>query len=289
MIPSKEGLQRFFCFVNERHSIYLRRASGESWPWTQDKILRKYKFCNIFRELDKVTVWIRENWREPYADHPNLWFAMAMARQINWPETLAEIGFPEKWHPRRVVHVIQHRRVQGLKAYTGAYMLTGTLGGEKAEQTAFKILGPLYRHPPPLDQASTLEDAFRMFEGRPGFGPFLSYEVVTDLRHTRYLRDATDTMTWANVGPGAVRGLHRVFGRPIKGRRRRDRPPLSQIDALAEMRYLLKVSPKYLGSHVPALEIRDVEHSCCEWDKYERTRKGEGVLERYKHEGSLGL
>lgn len=271
MIPRKENLQRFFCFVNERHSIYLRRASGESWPWTQDKILRKYKFCNIFRELDTVTVWIRENWREPYADHPNLWFAMAMARQINWTDTLAEIGFPEKWQPRRVVHVIQYRRVRGLKAYTGAYMLTGTLGGGKAEQTAFKILGPLYRHPPPLDQASTLEEAFRMFEGRPGFGPFLSYEVVTDLRHTRYLRDATDTMTWASAGPGAMRGVNRMLGLPFKPAKQ-----LSTDDYLGRMRHLLGVSREYLPRDFPRLELRDIEHSLCEWDKYERVRLGQG-------------
>ena len=215
-MPPKQSLRKFFNFINERHLIFVRRARGEDWPWTSDPILQKYRFTNVFRELDRVTVWIRENWREPYADHPNLWFAMAMARQINWPDTLAEIGFPEKWQPRRVMNVIQHRRVQGLKAYTSAYMLTGGWKGSKAKWTVFGILDPLYIHPPLLDKAATLKDAFNMFKGRPGFGPFLSYEVVTDLRHTRYLRFAPDIMKWANAGPGAIRGLHRVWGRPLK-------------------------------------------------------------------------
>jgi len=276
------GLQMFFAFVSERHRIYLRRQAGEPPPWTEDPILQRYRFCNIFRELDKVTIWIRENWRGPYSEHKNLWFAMTMARQINWPETLAEIGFPERWEPRRVLNIMKQRRARGLKVYTSAYMLTGTLGGEKSEQTVFKILDPLHKDPPPLHLAKTLEEAFQMFNGRVGFGPFLSYEVVTDLRHTRYLSDAPDIMTWANVGPGAVRGLHRVFGRPIKGRLRRDRPSLSKTKALTEMRCLLEVSPRYLRTtNVPSLEMRDCEHSLCEWDKYERVRLGEGRLERY--------
>lgn len=293
--PPRQSLRRFFVFINERHSVFLRRARGEAWPWTTNPILQRYRFCNIFRELDKVTVWIRENWREPYADHPNLWFAMAMARQINWPDTLAEIGFPEKWQPRRVMNVIQRRRIQGLKAYTSAYMLTGgKQGGTKARWTTRGILDPLYKDPPPLDQAGTLEDAYRMFKGRPGFGPFLSYEVVTDLRHTRYLRDALDIMTWANAGPGAIRGLHRIWGRPLKlkglerkklrGLKRKrlvEIPHYGDEQALAEMQLLLRASSEYLGSHVPSLEIRDIEMSLCEWDKYERARLGQGRLERY--------
>lgn len=289
--PPSQSLRQFFDFINERHSIFVRRARGEAWPWTSDPILQKYRFTNVFRELDRVTVWLRENWREPYADHPNLWFAMAMARQINWPDTLEEIGFPEKWQPRRVMHIIQRRRIQGLKAYTSAYMLTGgKQGGTKARWTTRGILDPLYKDPPRLHPEQSLEHAFQMFNGRPGFGPFLSYEVVTDLRHTRYLRDAPDIMTWANAGPGAIRGLHRVWGRPLKlAKLNRKRLvgvlPLGAEQALDEMRLLLSASPKYLKRHVPALEMRDVEHSLCEWDKYERMRLGQGTLGRYVVQG----
>ena len=116
-------------YMIERHSIYERRAEGQPYPWTDDPILKEYSFCNVYRELDRVTIWIRENWREPYADHPNLPFAMAMARQINWPDTLQEIGFPEHWNPARIKAIMQGRLNRKEKVYTGAYMLTGTLGG----------------------------------------------------------------------------------------------------------------------------------------------------------------
>lgn len=280
--PPMENVDRFFTFINERHAITLKRQAGDRWPWTADEILQKYRFCNVFRELDTVTIWIRENWRQPYANHPNLWFAMAVARQINWPPTLAEIGFPEAWRPRRVSEIIRNRREEGKKAYTSAYMLTGTLGGDKASQTVDKILTPLYRNPPPIEEARTLQDAFDMFKGRPGFGPFLAYEVVTDLRHTRYLRDALDINRWANAGPGAIRGLNRLWNRPFRKKRQRggEHFRLSPTQAVLEMRLLLMFSRKSFVGGV--LEMRDIEHSLCEWDKYERVRMGEGTLELYQ-------
>ena len=42
------------------------------------------------------------------------------------------------------------------------------------------------------------------------------------------------------------------------------------------MKVLLDCSPEYLQGHMLPLEMRDIEHCLCEFDKYERTRLGEG-------------
>ena len=80
-------------WITERHRIYLAKAAGAPPPWTRDRSLQTYRFCNVFRELDKVTVWLRERWREPFAKNEHLWIAMCLARQINWPETLERWAF----------------------------------------------------------------------------------------------------------------------------------------------------------------------------------------------------
>ena len=54
------SLKDFWYWVNERHSIYLRKAAGDPRPWTKDPILQRYKFTNVFRELDMGTKWLRE-------------------------------------------------------------------------------------------------------------------------------------------------------------------------------------------------------------------------------------
>ena len=251
-------------YMIERHSIYERRAEGQPYPWTDDPILKEYSFCNVYRELDRVTIWIRENWREPYADHPNLPFAMAMARQINWPDTLQEIGFPEHWNPESIKAIMQGRLNRKEKVYTGAYMLTGTLGGTKVEQTIDKILTPLYEMPPRIINNS-LEETWKRYLPYPGFSGFMAYEVVTDLRHTKHLENAEDIMTWANPGPGAKRGLNRIHGRELE-------KSIPRKQLISEMKELLDVCNM---APLP-LEMRDIEHCLCEFDKYERVRLGQG-------------
>ena len=251
-------------YMIERHSIYERRAEGQPYPWTEDPILNEYSFCNVYRELDRVTIWIRENWREPYADHPNLPFAMAMARQINWPDTLEEIGFPEHWNPERIKAIMQGRLNRKEKVYTGAYMLTGTLGGTKVEQTIDKILTPLYEMPPRIINNS-LEETWKRYLPYPGFSGFMAYEVVTDLRHTKHLENAEDIMTWANPGPGAKRGLNRIHGRELE----KNIPKKQLISEMKQLLDLCNMAP------LP-LEMRDIEHCLCEFDKYERVRLGQG-------------
>ena len=121
------SVKAFFKFMKERHTIYLNREAGKPWPWTKDKLLQEYKFCNVFRELDTVTKWINKNWRIPYKDHPNLCFAMAIARQFNWPDTLAEIGFPKKWEPAKVKKILNARRKRKEKIYTAIRSPAGVM------------------------------------------------------------------------------------------------------------------------------------------------------------------
>jgi hypothetical protein len=260
-------LRTLVYWMKERHAIYERRKAGQPPPWTSDPILASHRWCNVFRELDRQTILLRKNWREPYRDHENLWFAMAMARQINWWPTLEAVGFPVKWDPRRVYEVISERMLRRVKCFTGVYMLPATEGVDKAWSTVYNILDPLYQGarqyaPKPGD---SLQAAWSRLIEAPGFGPFLAYEVVTDWRHTRYLRQAPDVDTWANAGPGARRGLNRLHGRPLK----HPAPKATQ-----EMIELLQI----LRERLPGweIELRDVEHSLCEFDKYLRIKQGEG-------------
>lgn len=278
-------------WINERHQIYLRKTAGDKWPWTEDKILQTYAFCNVFRELDRVTAWIRTQWREPFATHPNLWFMMCVARQINWPLTLAHIeqvepgnGFPDTWDPDRQYEKLRRLQAEGHKIYTGAYMLRGDIqrdgvDNNKPRYTIYSVLDPVWKAyqnlilpvngEPTQWKWPSIEATTKWLEAFSGWGGFLSYEVATDLRHTRYLKDAPDIMTWANPGPGAVRGLNRLAGRPVKAGIKREQ-------ALEEMRLLLRESLTSTGGHVPPLEMRDIEHSLCETDKYLRVKNGEG-------------
>ena len=97
-------------FIAERLAVQHKKDAGEPRPWTNDPILDEGKFCHIERERDRTTARIREKWREPHADNPDLWFAMRVARRINhWP-TLAEIGFPVPWNAEQFLAIMRRVR-----------------------------------------------------------------------------------------------------------------------------------------------------------------------------------
>lgn len=301
-------------FMKARHDIYLDRKAGKPGPWTADPVLRDGRFCNIFRELDTVTIWIDQNIRQPYADHPHLWFMLAIARYINWPDTLEALiqHYPNAWpsspdfEPRHMTAALEHLASYGNKVYTGAYMIRAESDPSKEWYSWTKhryiaeiVLGRLWEDreewqrmlettPGVLRAFNRLETVWEKFQ-QPryiGWGPFMAYEVVTDLRHTRYLRNAPDIYTWANAGPGAIRGLNRLYGRDLAAKPRPEQTNAEMIELMRELNTLdargfnETFGPPQLGSpHVgPRFEARDIEHTLCEFDKYERVRLNEGKM-----------
>ena len=122
----------------------------------------------------------------------------------------------------------------------------------------------------------TLQQAHSVLCEFPYMGKFMAYEVVTDLRHTALLRHAEDIHSWANMGPGAARGLGRVFsddpGHWNYNSDKHQELMLAQLSVLLELAHGGKLWP----SQWPGWEAREVEHCLCEFDKYERVRLGEG-------------
>lgn len=292
------------CFMDERHRIYQRRASGLPGPWTGDAILRDNRFCNIFRELDRVTIWVRENIREPFAKDYYLWFMLAIARYINWPPTLEVLmKVPGAWpdssnfDPRSMTEVLEGLAQGGDKVYTGAYMIraesdprTPWYNWTKHRYIAEVVLGKLWERREELKEAiamrlTSLQAMWSVLaEDRhlTGWGPFMSYEWVTDLRHTCYGEHARDIYTWANAGPGAIRGLNRLHGRPLSVNPGPSHTCLEMMSLMSDLnRHSTSSFDEVFGQPWPyqtRFEMRDVEHVLCEFDKYQRILRGEGKM-----------
>jgi hypothetical protein len=281
------NVDRFFSFMTDRHTIYMRKQAGAPFPWTLDPILQKYKFCNVFRELDTGTIWCREHIEEPFANNPELFFNIAAYRSINSWETWKEvyymyagyngdgIKFINNYHPVLTEDVLKRRRRRGERIFTNAHMLTGVGGSDKIEMYCQKTWVQLWERRRELEPTKddTLQSAFnKLLNAKiPAIGRFIAYEIITDLRHTRYLEHAQDIYTWANPGNGARRGIMRVFFGQLKDVKMTDHY------CIEHMAFLLSVCGDYLPEHFPKLEMRDIEHTLCEFDKYERTRLGEGT------------
>lgn len=305
----------FIKYAEDRHAIYLRRKEGLPRPWTEDPIFLKYRFTNVFRELDKTTVWYRENVREKYDGTFSVFLATVLFRwfnriqtgealfsQINFPLTPEEIaGHPyltEKYKDEclraepvaadylagRVGTAALRRAIVafcGRGPYvTGAYIITSPAGLSKLDGVlacveairAREHIWEKYFLSP-----RTLERAWAALCQEMHMGPFMAYEVITDLRHTHLLRNAPDIHTWANPGPGAQRGIMRVMGHAVESRS--ERIVYSRAQCIAIMRDvmdLVNYSDLTYNAFWPKWEMRDVEHTLCEYDKYMRVKTGLG-------------
>lgn len=274
-IYDKSPRDLLLMWMCERELIRKQKQADHPKPWTQDPWLQRYRFCNVFRDLDKVTIhyidWISALTREKHVDYALVIFNTMLYRVFNRPETMDHLGiireWDEGWFMGRVQELIDRRQ----KIFGSAYMITNAASclpkHELLAQSMTKVWPNITGIANRTMQNLTLQHAANEIQRYYMFGPFVAYEIVTDLSYS-ILSIATDINTWANLGPGALRGVNRLEHRDLKTR-------VSPDDAVE---YMLGLR-EWLNTRWPGprtLSLRDTEHSLCEFDKYCRVMLGEG-------------
>ena len=295
----EDPVEKFFALAKERQTIFLKKESGAPRPWTDDAIFNHFKFTNVFREQDKTTKWFRTYVRDQLRDKPEVLLATVLFRWFNRIE-MGDFIFRttlQEWEGRtpfdffladgngkQLEDVLRLFNPKG-PWVTGAYLITSKPGMDKLAGMCSIIEDFYHNRGTDVDWQEvaqdclenrgniTLEQVWKWLKNIPFQGPFHSYEVVTDLRHTALLDHAPDINTWANAGPGAQRGLARIHGRELNSR-------VKATQAVEEMRELLALSYSSMfwprNDDFPNWEMRDVEHWLCEFDKYMRVYESNG-------------
>src|SRR5688572_17047973 len=274
----RSSFEQFLQFMIKREQLRLTKEAGKPWPWSDDPILNTYKFTNVKREHDRTTRWMRTHWTGPNEWRPagEIIFNCALFRYFGTADFAHAVGWQAEFDPAAIVEIAAERRRQGLKVFTAAYIIP-TLGirRPKHEVVSRVILGSVWAARAELAETALRTKSWRLVAERlrllPGFGGsgFMTKEVLQDTMQTPVLRDASDRNSWCPAGPGARRGLNRVFNRPL------DRN-FSETDAVSEMIALFEFAAARLPSFMPTLELHDIQFQLCEFDKYERVRLGQG-------------
>lgn len=294
----------FFAFARKRHHIYIKRSEGQPWPWTDDPILGHYRFTNIYRELDATTVALRKL-TDQMPHSPDVLLLTVALRWLNRREswdvmmrdtTVRKLAADLRNESElRRLHSNLVTEIPGGPWVTGAYIIKTPNGMDKLSgvfECIRNYVGGAATFTSPGHGPVVMGDyamALHMLSHRGSIrmedvwtwlcqfahqGQFTAYEVVSDLRHTGLLDKAPDIMTWANAGPGAMRGLNRVHNRDLFFARR-SHPWVDEIRRMLELSQSTMYWPQG-DERWPAWEMREAEHTLCEFDKYERARLGEG-------------
>jgi len=280
IVPGHASVSDLWYWIEERTLIWHRRMQGLPKPWTQDEILREFKFTNAFRQLDRGTI-VLNKMLEPHInydidDNPGLIvFNIMWYRLFNLDTHARELGWVRDY--QEVEDYILDIAKRDQRIFTSAHMTTG-VSGEPKYVTYLTACRDAWNRCDQIAKVCTekqsMEQAFVELLESYMVGKFIAYEIVCDLRFTPLLGDAGDINSWANVGPGAARGLKRL-GMP---------------ETLASM---MELYHRYMEDHQDGgakdlvyypFELREIEHSLCEFDKYQRVKTGAG-RPRQKYDG----
>lgn len=292
---NSRNVREFYRFIYERQSVWHRRfVEKTSEPWTDNLILQKNKFTNIYRELDPGTVFCRTQIMERDEPRPDIVFNVMMYRLMCKISTYQFIGFQHlnSFSTKRLENDLRMIYETGEPVFGNAYLISpySSMGSDLKYVNVARLFGSIcfsfddfFQK---LDRAPSFEMAFKVINSMYGFGPFLAYQVMVDLTYpldTKY-RSAILPFSqddWARLGPGALRGLARMIH------------TWSTPQTLSALRWLHANQQKmferyeldfpYLkneeGREIP-ISLANMQNCLCEYSKYANIKEGSGKAQR---------
>jgi len=268
----------FWRFIYERQMIYHRRFELKlPPPWTEDEWLRDYKFTNIYRELDRGTIWLVNYVKK----HPQIQFyekdivfTVIAYRILNRIETFETIGYIptyRNFQPKKIYRDLNEIAKTGKAVFTNAHSLPPAPKGKTKIygyiDTLYKLYNDFEDIFDRIKKAKTFKEVFDILRTIHRIGPFYSYEACCDLVMLGVIPFTLDD--WANPGPGCKQGIDLIFP---------NRQAISYEQAIKTLRNCQQRVFRRLGVHFPywqgkPLSLRNIEHSLCEFGKLWRLQR----------------
>lgn len=268
----------YWRFAAERLAMYARRVRGEPGPWTEDPVLREFKFCNTYRAADRVSQYLIRDVigaRDAQDLAPeDVFLRVVLFRLFSKESTWQAIDDATGGLTRARLDVdmlgdvLERRRADG-PIYTAAFILAAPSGfGHQAKhRNHLALVADMFRPSGlggRLGTARSLSDVYGALTAYPMIGPFLGYQIAIDLNYTDQLHFSENDFTVP--GPGAARGLRKVFS---------DSGGLTDSQLIMHMvarqhEQFDRLGLDFGGLYGRPLHAIDCQSLFCETDKYSR-------------------
>lgn len=272
-IVGSEVLQSYWTLAAERQRVYHARLNDEPGPWTDDPVVSQYRFTNAYRAADRVSQdlirLIYDGSQEPrdvllrilvfrFFNKPETWAALEEARG-----TISADDFDVEEYSR----VLDDRLARGERVYSAAYIVPPPPFGEgRKHRNHLRLIEHMMTSGLDRDlaTASSLSAVFARLRAFPSLGPFLAFQLTTDLNYSTLIDfDENDFIV---AGPGSLSGLAKCF------------PDARGVDPAALIRMMVETQEEQLDFYDldfkdlfgRPLKLIDCQNLFCETDKYAR-------------------
>jgi hypothetical protein len=274
--PRPGVYELYWKFAAERQKAFEARVAGSSWPWTEDRILQEYKFCNVYRAADRVSQHLIRNvaYLDDDATLGDRLFQIVAFRTFSniktWNTVCELLG-----RSPRVADLksgafedsLTQTKDKNGGLYTGAFILcaTNAFGRSLKHLNHVELFKDMFLRAGLADQlltAESLREIYDLLHTFPLMGDFMSYQIAIDLNYSAHINFSEDDFT--QPGPGAVRGIKKVFS---------DLGGLTPQEAIMWMVDCQEEEFERLGHRFDGLWGRrihaiDAQNLFCETDKY---------------------
>ncbi len=293
--------KEFFEFVFDRQLVWHNRFIKNTNCWTKDKTFKKYKFCNVYRELDKGTQYII-NKLKPIKDRKMIFQNVVFYRFFNKNNLYEDLDIDiiKEINTKQIniiINKLNNLKKKGYSIFNDAYLICGNKTKEPKHIYVLKILEKelssikTIKLIKEIDQSKTPEESLEIIKQITNVGDFLAYEIWTDLTYFNFFKQKWKDNDFVNIGPGAKWGLEIIYNKKLNNKEN-----LEKIKELhkkeTQKKYLdnikkeelvwLDIYYKQAISNKPYLSLRNIEHSLCEFRKYTRLKENKGKKRYYK-------
>ncbi|MEJ8860157.1 nucleotide kinase domain-containing protein [Variovorax robiniae] len=222
--PRPGVYELYWSFASRRHRAFEARLAGANQPWSNDPILQIFKFCNVFRALDRVSQFLIKEvayGENPLSTPEDRVFQIVAFRMFSNIRTWQEVtrllgGAPRISHLRSgdFLRVLDQVKVEKGGLYTGAFILCANKAFGFDEKHRNHVA--LFRHmfvdqqcASRVIETPSMQALVALLQSFPLMGPFMAYQTAIDINYST-LTDFSEN-DYVQAGPGALRGLKKAF------------------------------------------------------------------------------
>jgi len=227
MVVREEAYKKYWEFAAKRQDIFFKRFYGEPRPWTDDPILDRFKFCNVYRASDRVSQFLIKNVIYTGSQlEEEVIFRTLLFKLFNkietWEYLLKSFGEIRLKDFTFVKYnkVLEQRLLSGIPIYSNAYISCATkaYGYDRKHENHLALLYDMFNNGHIVSRIVTAKyykEIFELLRQYPLIGDFMAYQLMTDINYSNVINFSENDFTV--VGPGSMRGINKCF-RSLNGK-----------------------------------------------------------------------